>query len=65
MDQNPKKKNKKPRRRPRILQRFLDRPRGTTTTSVFSRTVFVMTLLGFVTFAILIAKLFQVQLVDY
>ncbi len=65
MDQNRKKPKKIPHRSPRILRRLMNRPKGTTTTSVFSRTVFVMSLLGFVAFALLIAKLFQVQLIDY
>ncbi|NMA08405.1 MAG: PASTA domain-containing protein [Clostridiales bacterium] len=57
---------KKPRRPlfPRLFGKSR-RSDGTTTNSVFTRTIFVMTILGFVAFALLIAKLFQVQLVDY
>ena len=57
-------KQEKPKKRS-FLRRLFNRPGGTTTTSVFSRTVLVMSVLGFAAFALLIAKLFQVQLVDY
>ncbi len=58
-----------PRRRfrlriPRFLRRFWNRPGAVTTSAVFSRTMIITFFLSFVTFAILIAKLFQVQLVD-
>ena len=57
-------KQEKPKKKG-LFRRLLNRPGGTTTTSVFSRTILVMSILGFAAFALLIAKLFQVQLVDY
>ncbi|MBE6934909.1 MAG: PASTA domain-containing protein [Ruminococcaceae bacterium] len=43
----------------------MDRWRGLNTTSVFKRTTFVMVVLGFLAFAVLIGKLFQVQVIAY
>ncbi len=54
-----------PEKKPGLLRRIFTRRGGTTTTSVFLRTVLVMSVLGFAAFAVLIAQLFKVQLVDY
>jgi len=55
----------KKKQAPFLLRWLIPRNTGTTTTSVFLRTVFLACILGFLTFAALIIKLFNVQLINY
>lgn len=57
--------SRKKRQLPKFLRWLVPRNTGTTTTSVFSRTLFLSFILGFIAFAALIVKLFDVQLVNY
>ena len=53
------------KRFPSLFRWLIPRNVGTTTTSIFLRTVFLACILGFLTFAALIIKLFNVQLINY